>query len=227
MEDAKRAKIIARTLAVLDTALGIYFVCIIIFSLANIITSFDNLYDFIFLFVFPIPFFIFGLYCIYSGCRLWLMISPENVRRVLFVSSIIFFFILVSFFPKAASSTEVSAFLTLLFMMPAGIFYILSNRLFLKALRLPAEINWTQREKSARRFFGWFSFFLLSAACRLLMIYIPPEKDTFLHLPTFICTIILSFAVYKLGIKIALWNKPKQAMQRDNSGECIISPLSN
>jgi hypothetical protein len=63
-----------------------------------------------------------------------------------------------------------------------------------------------------------------------LRIYLPPEKwssndfAVFLVLLLFISTIVLPYAVYKLGVKIALRNKPKDD---DRAIENAISTLSN
>jgi hypothetical protein len=217
MEDTKRTTIIARILAVLVATAGAYFIYIILASLPKILSSPNNNFTIIFLFVFPLPMLAFGCYCIYSSYRLWFKISLENIRRISFDTAIIISFLFISFLKFMLKSKDTEYFLMPLLMIVAGIFYLLFNRLLTGLFNMSAATDWAQREKSAKRYFGWFAFFLWSSAINLLQIYLLPEKSSsssladLLFLPFFIATIALSYAVYKLGVKIALRNKPKES----------------
>jgi CDP-diglyceride synthetase len=209
---SKQATIIARTIAVLVAAAGAYFIYIIVSSFLKNSIPLKNATDFIFLFVFPLPIFIaMGIYCIYSGYRLWFKISSENTRRISFVTAIIVFLLLIWAFSYLLKSDKLDGLLTPLLMIPAGIFFLFFNRSLARWLNLPTVTDWTRREKSTKRYFGWLAFFLFSSSLGSLNIYLPPEKYTFLILPLFIGTIVLAYAVYKLGVAIALRNKPKES----------------
>jgi|GEM_PF-6307983 len=209
MEDTKQA--IARTIAALVAAVGAYFIYIIVASFLKNGISLKNAADFIFLFVFPLPIFIaIGGYCIYSGCCLWLKISPENTRRISFVSSVIFFFFFLPVFRFLFKSEEIANFLAPLLMIPAGIFFYFFNRLLLSLFNLPTATDWAQREKSVKRFFGWFVFLSLSMISFLISRVFPEILNSAEFLLCMVCSVAVAYCVYKFGVKITLRNKPKE-----------------
>ena len=216
MKDTKRVIIIARTLAASAIVLGVFFIYIIVSAYLRRFPSFESVFEVIFLFIFPMPVLAFGCYCIYCGYHFWFKMSPQNLRRILFVITIIIFLFLLPVFGGQEKNSIIFMFSIPLLMIPAGIFYISSIRLFLRLLALPTEINWTQREKSARRYFGWFGFFLIISSFNLLRIFLPPENTdatdfkALLVLPIIIAIIVLALMVYKFGVKIAIHNKPKE-----------------
>jgi hypothetical protein len=215
MEDAKRTIIIARILAVLVAVIGIYLIGSIVIPLIKNFLPIKSVFEIAFLFIFPIPAIALGCYCIYCSYHLWLKISTENVRRILFILSIIIFFVLITIFHRYIDK-EHAYFLITLLMIPAGLFYLFLIKIFLNIFALPIEINWVQREKTVKRFFGIFAFFFYSSLMDLVMPYMLSEKDYSLPFlepivitAIFAGTIILSIAIYSIGIKIALRNKPK------------------
>jgi hypothetical protein len=217
MEDTKRLTIIARTLAAVVAALGAYFVYIIVAAIFKHFLPPSDTFDIFFLFVFPLPFSAFGIYCIYSGYRFWFKISPENTRRIAFVTAIIILFLLLPAFSSVFQSGKPDDFLTPLLLIVAGIFFLLFNRLLINLLNLPTATDWVQREKSAKRYFSWFAFFLWSSSFNLLHTYLPPEKFASDDIKSLLVpllaigTTIPAYAVYKLGVAIALRNKPKKS----------------
>jgi hypothetical protein len=210
MEDSKQA--IARTIAALVAAVGAYFICNIAVAIFKHFLPPSNAFDYFFLFVFPLPIFIaIGGYCIYSGYRLWLKISPENTRRISFVSSVIFFFFFLPVFRFLFKSEEIAIFLAPLLMIPAGIFFYFFNRLLLSLFNLPTATDWAQREKSVKRFFSWFVFLSLSMISFLISRVFPEILNSAEFLLCMVCSVVAAYCVYKFGVKIALRNKPKES----------------
>jgi hypothetical protein len=217
MGGTNRQKIIARTLAGMIAALGAYLIIgWIIVPFSKNSPTVSGFGDILFFFIFPVPVLAFSFYCIFAAYRLWSKVSPENVRRILFIISVFIFLFLITLFRRTDKKDVFFIFSIPLLMIPAGLFYIVSIGLFLRLLALPTEINWTQHEKSARRYFGWFSFFLIISSFELASIFLPLEKtDTtdfkaLLVLPVSILIIVLALVIYKSGVKIALTNKPKE-----------------
>ena len=230
---SKQAAVITRILAGLTAIFGAY----IIISLRPLLKNFPTLDepgDFLFLFVFPIPVFVFGCYCIFAGYRLWHQISPKNIRRISFSLSIVLFFLFVTLIgyyrPHNSTSPNyrsISQFDAPLLMISAGLFYLLFNKLLLRWLGMPSTIDWAQREKSAKRYFGWFAFFLYTAAINLIQTFLTEKYKTIhsfvefllLALGFIIVPIVLAFMIYKLGVAIAMHNKPKDASAQNNDAD--------
>ena len=210
MEDTKRTTIIARTLAVLIAVLGMYFICAMVTAIFKHFLPPSDAFDIFFLFVFPLPMLVFGCYCIYSGCCLWFKISSENVRRLSFITSIILLFLLIPIVKFSLKSDEIGNFLVPLLMIPAGIFFLFCNSVLLRLFNLPTATDWVQREKSVKRFFGWFAFLLLSIISFLLSRLLPEILNTIETLLCMACSAVVAYYVYKVGVAIALRNKPKE-----------------
>ena len=178
-------------------------------AIPKILQTPSDTFDIFFLFVFPLPFLALSIYFVYSGYRFWFKISPENTRRISFVSSVIFFFFFLPVFRFLFKSEEIANFLAPLLMIPAGIFFFFFNRLLLSLLNLPTTTDWKQREKSVKRFFEWFVFLSFSMISFLASRLFPEILNTPEFFLCIVCSIVVAYYIYKFGVKIALWNKPK------------------
>lgn len=176
----------------------------------------------IFLFVFLIPFSIFAGYCLVVARRLYKGLTKESLRNVCFISSLIIYVIsasiTVSILEPERSTSKWGMWFALseiLCMIPAGLFYWLTNKYLMRWLGFDISIDWQRREKAVRNFFGLMAFFIWSF-CMLIAHSLEKASDIdspLWILGTLLLPVILAFIFYRLSLRIAMYGFPKNQGQ--------------
>jgi len=234
MNDAKRVTIIARVFAGLAAILGAYLIIDwVVIPFSRNFPPLSGIFDVIFLFVFPLPVLAFGCYCIFAAYRLWLNISPENIRRISLICALAFLVLVCGVIISNLENRILSHLVMPLSMITAGIFFLLFNNIFLRWLRIVHTTNWVKREKSTKTFFTWLALFSWTGLGQLFWELLPKEQ-THSSIPeepwgsvSMLVALLLAILIYKIGVVIALWNKPKQTHLSNNPiGNTTSTPSS-
>ena len=167
-DSSKRVKIFGKVVASALLIFGLY--CFLGVWIPILIRRFKEgweISDIMFLFIFPIPFSVFAGYCLVLACRLYKGLTKESLRKVCFISSLIVFVLLLSTVynvlgleSSTPHRTVWFSLTTILCMIPAGLFYWLTNKYLKRWLGFDASIDWQRREKALRNFFGLMAFFV-------------------------------------------------------------------
>lgn len=222
----RRAKIAAKVIAGLIGALGIYLVAIIIPTVRAGLEC-ENLLSYIlFLFIFPIPIVALGCYCLFVSYSAWSRISVENVRRISLVGSLVLVLTLGGILHSAFEEGSIWRHATMaLCMVPAGIFYWLTKKILTKWLGLPATIDWKQREKTAKTFFGLLGLFsyqaFLGFFIQLEEVLDHSEGLWWWPFTALVVPLVAAVVIYKVGVHVALRNKGKNIV--GDKGKSISS----
>jgi hypothetical protein len=223
MEDEKKnkhAEIVNKIAAVLICALGLTLIIVIFVSLRGIFSDEEPLSHIFFLFSVAIAL-CFSGYCVFVAYRIWSKISVSNVRRMSFVASVFIYFILVGIFYSVDECELWKISLGPILMVPVGLFYWLSIKYISKYLDLQESIDWKRREKTVKRYFGLLSFFLFSCffhICINLEQRTPDlDKAAWRPFAVLFFSVVPAILVYRLGVRIALRNKPRGIEEKDVS----------
>lgn len=166
---------------------------------------------------------VFGAYCIFVAYRTFSRVSVENVARVSLVAAIVLAFVVLGLFGRLrtaipeANKQRLAGLVAPLVIAAGGIVYLICKRFLLKWLELPQTIDWKRREKRAKQFFGLLGFFSFAPLLNLGLEFVPKHTEqeglpeTLWALGTIVTAIIIAFAIYKAGVRVALRNRPTDA----------------
>lgn len=173
-------------------------------------------FDIIFLFIFPIPFSVFAGYCLVVARRLYREgLTKELLRNICFIASLIVY--VISLLPTVfILNPEYSTpkwnmwfgLSEILCMIPAGLFYWLTNKYLIQWLGFDTSIDWQRRKKAVKNFFGLMAFFFW-IFCTGIARNLKNIDSPLWILGAFLLTIILPFIFYKLSLRIAMHGCPK------------------
>jgi len=222
-DSSKRVRIFRKIIALALLILSLYcFLGVWIPLIKGYFKEGFEPFDIIFLFIFPIPFSVFASYCLVVARRLYKGLTKESLRNVCFISSLIVYgissSIVVSVLGIERSSPKWDmwfAFSEILCMIPAGLFYWLTNKYLMRWLGFDISIDWQRREQAAKNFFGLmaifvFSFFMFFA--HSLEKASDIESSLWIFAPLLL-PIILAFTFYKLSVRIVMHGRPKKQSQ--------------
>jgi hypothetical protein len=162
---------------------------------------------------------IIGGYCIFVAYRTWSKVSIENVARVSLVAASVLTFVVLGLLGSLranmpeASKLKLASLASPLVIAAGGILYLICKRFLLKCLELPQTIDWTRREKTAKQFFGLLAFFSFAPLCSVGLELLP--KWLF---PAVVAATTIAFVIYKVGVRVALRNKPTDAEPEPPAG---------
>ncbi|MHC4155089.1 MAG: hypothetical protein ACYST6_09230 [Planctomycetota bacterium] len=210
-----------RILAILPAAFGAYILATTLAAYWRFFLKGDIWPNILFFLPFMATMLIFGGYCIFVAYRTWSKVSVENIARVSLVAAIVLTFVVLGLLlgnlravMPEANKQKVGSLAGPLVIAAAGILYLICKRFLLKWLELPQTIDWKRREKTAKQFFGWLAFFSFMPIFNLGLEFVPkqteyePFHEPLWALPTMVAAIMIAFAIYKVGVKVALRNRP-------------------
>jgi len=189
--------------------------------------------DIIFILTILIPVAIFACYCLVVAGRLCKGLTKESLRTVCFISSLIVFCILVlqvvSILESEDSSPKWGVWFSLnyiLCMIPAGLFYWLTNKYLTRWLGFDTSIDWQRREKAARNFFGLMAFmmfgFIVNFAQSLDETYNLSIEQPLFVFGALLLPVILSLIFYRLSVRIAMHGRPRNQGQTSEVAEANL-----
>jgi len=217
----KYIEIVNKIAAVLVGALGLYLIVMFLTPLSRIFSDGEPLSHIFFLICFAILILFIGGYCIFSAYRIWSKISVENVRRMSFVASVFIYFILVWMFYSVNESELWKHSLGPILIVPVGLFYWLSIKYVSKYFGLREPVDWKRREKTVKRYFGLLSFLLFSFLMEVFR-HLEERISGLFEIPWWPFAVLFfsigpAILVYRLGVRIALHNKPRDIEEKDVS----------
>jgi hypothetical protein len=232
-DSSKRARIFGKTVALALVILGL--LCLLgvwIPVTKHYFKEGVEPFDIIFLFIVPIPVTIFAGYCLVVAGRLCKSLTKESLRNICFISSLIVFGMLAT---TAVSILESERSLPkwrmwfplieLLCMIPAGLFYWLTNKYLTRWLGFDNSIDWQRRKRAVSNFFGLMAFLMFG----FFMVFTQSLDETYdlrsSPLFTFgalLLPAILALIFYRLSLRIAMHGCPKNQDQKSQVAEATI-----
>jgi len=232
-DSSKRVRIFGKIIASALLIFSLYcFWGVLIPVLKNLFKEGFELLDIMFLFIFPIPVSIFAGYCLVVARRLYKGLTKQSLRNVCFISSLIVFVksLLIAgpiLKPENSASNQHMWFESIsiiICMIPAGLFYWLTNKYLMRWLGFDTSIDWKRREKAVSNFFGLMAFFIwgsfMSLAISLENAYDIDHLENAYDIVTplwslgvLFLPIILAFIFYRLSLRIAMHGCPKKKGQ--------------
>ena len=183
------------------------------------------------MFLFVIPASIFAGYCLVVARRLYKNLTKKSLRNVCFISSLIIYFISLgttqSILEPERSTPNWGVWFALseiLCMIPAGLFYWLTNKYLMRWLGFDISIDWQRRERAVRNFFGLMAFFIWS----FFMMFAHGLEETYnidsslWAFAPLLLPVILAFIFYRLSVRIAMHGYPKKQGQAGEVAEANL-----
>ena len=215
----KQKQLISKLLAVLISAVACYILWSVWFPIFTK-PFFDSPFDYIFLFIFPIPCTLVALYFLNTARHLWTPISSLSIHKLSVSISIIFAITLLGILSKTASAifpsqkyienrpTETVAIII------AGLFYLAAKKCLHKWFSVPKEI-YPNINRFATKVYFWILAFSVWATVSQTADFLPrnpnnehsPQSNLLGGLILF-GSIPLAFWVYRLGLKLFLKKLP-------------------
>lgn len=210
---SKRMAITSKVVALITCAIGLYS----LFNLGILLFRFSkqqkHLSDILFLFIFPVPLFLFSLFCLFLAYNSWQKITSKITREFCFILALISAVTFSSLiFPIDSHKT---LFIGVFLMLSGGIFYLIYTKLSMKWLNLSQEINWHLREKYGKLYLRITAFTVWIALMQTIT-DLAPKDPKFTHIPkdwwwdiiTFLL-ILPIYLLYKLALRQILIDKPQ------------------
>lgn len=174
------------------------------------------------LFVLLISSSILAGYCLVVARRLRKGLTKESLRNICFIFSLIIYLlstsIAVHILDIEHSAPEFiawSVLIEILCMIPAGLFYWLTNKYLTRWLGFDISIDWQRRKKAAKNFFGLMALliwmFCFMNAHRLKKAY--DIDSPLLIFGRLLLPATLAFIFYKLSVRIVMHGCPKEQNQ--------------
>ncbi len=170
VNSSERHKIIARIAAVLVAAGGLYIIYAVWWPMLH--KKYESYFDFVFLFIFPIPASVAGVYLIYVGKKLWGGLSDQNTRQLAIVISaaiVIFVLPLIDKFKPVEVFTEEHGYIifTPVLMICGGLFYLRLRKTLFDRLKIIKELNYKRHVRAVKIYFGFLALTVFSAISRI------------------------------------------------------------
>ena len=228
-DPSKRARIFGKVIALALLIFSLYcFWGVWIRVLKGYFKEGFEPFGIMFLFVFLIPFSIFAGYCLVVARRSYKGLTKESLRNVCFISSLIVYIMLgaiaASVLEMERSTSKGSMWFSLrnvLCMIPAGLFYWLTNKYLTRWLGFDTSIDWQRRKKAAKHFFGLMAFLIWGTFVDIAR---GLEETSDIGSPFWAFGILLLpitvvFIFYKLSLRIAMHGCPRNQDQTSEVAE--------
>ncbi|MBN1126172.1 MAG: hypothetical protein JXA82_14280 [Sedimentisphaerales bacterium] len=231
-DDCLKKSVFSKGLALLIGVVGIFAV----FSVwVPIITKhrFENFSDVVFLFIFPIPCTLVGLYFLHTAGRLWPGISSNGIHKLSVCLSFIFAIMALNLFSILKESTHVEDDIVwgLLQNFPliilGGLFYLSVKRCLLKWFSVSEVIDYNAHRKATKLYFFFLALSFWNAISSVTQLL--PKNPDYEHVPAnqWLEALIIfgsippAFWCYRFGLKFFLKEPPDENGHNRSTLECL------
>lgn len=210
-----KKQLLAKAIALLISAAALYPLYLI---WPPVISDFEyeSFSQDFFLFIFPIPMTLLAFYFLHSAWILWKGLSPKGIHRLCVCLAWIFAGLLITLVAQLIEAS-LHDFSSPLIMIAAGLFYLMAKRYLSKWLSVHGQMEYSNRARAAKLYFGFLALFLWQALSSLLIDLFPRHPDYeyvpkyyWLEVPFFVGSIIVAFLFYQAGVKMFLKKPPEE-----------------
>ncbi len=209
-----KKQLLTKALALLISAAALYPLYLI---WPPVISDFEyeSPREYIFLFIFSIPMTLLAFYFLHSAWILWKGLSPKGIHRLCVCLAWIFAGLLITLVAQLIEAS-LHDFSTPLIIIAAGLFYLMAKRYLSKWLSVHGQMEYSNRARAAKLYFGFLALFLWQALSTLTNLL--PKHPDYEYLPkydwlvglVYLGSIIVAFLFYQAGVKMFLKKPPEE-----------------